>query len=194
MTVMDWNQARAFRATADTGSLSAAARELGLTQPTLSRQVIALEDSLGITLFERVGKRLELTDAGRELLPHARKMSSAADAMELAASGKSETIEGFVSISATDGVSQNLLPPALSRIHEAAPGLKLEIIVSNSLSDLLRREADIAVRHVRPTEPELIAKLLRQAKAGFYASRRWVEENGHPNKPEDAAGAALYRI
>lgn len=189
MIQIDWNQARAFSTTADSGSLSAAARELGLTQPTLSRQVIALEESLGVTLFERVGKRLELTDAGRELLVHARKMSAAADAMELAATGKSEAIEGFVSISATDGISHYLLPPALSRIRKAAPGLKTEIVVSNSLSDLLRREADIAVRHVRPTEPDLFAKLLRQTEAGFYASRSWVTENGHPVRPEDVSGA-----
>jgi len=191
MNMMDWNQARAFRATAASGSLSAAARELGLTQPTLSRQVAALEENLGITLFERVGKRLELTDAGRELLAHATRMSAAADAMELAATGKSETVEGFVSISATDGISHYLLPPALARIRQAAPGLRIEVVVSNSLSDLRRREADIAIRHVRPSEPELFARLLRQAMAGFYASRKWVAENGLPRVPKDVIGAPI---
>ena len=98
MIEFDWNQTRGFLTTAETGSLSAAARKLGLTQPTLSRQVAALEEGLGVTLFERVGKRLELTETGLELLDHAKKMGAAADAIALSATGRSETVEGLVSI------------------------------------------------------------------------------------------------
>ena len=97
---LDWNLARAFLMTAETGSLSAAARRMGLTQPTLSRQVAELEAQLGVALYERIGKRLALTDAGRDLLEHVRAMSEAADAMMLAASGQAQAIEGRVRISA----------------------------------------------------------------------------------------------
>lgn len=188
MSEFDWNQTRGFLATAETGSLSAAARQLGLTQPTLSRQVAALEEELGVTLFERVGKKLVLTDTGLELLDHARQMGAAADAIALSATGRAQTVEGLVSISASDGFAVNVLPTILERIRDEAPQIQVEIVSSNELSDIRRREADIAVRHVRPEEPELVAKLVRQATAHFYASKDWVARHGLPQKPEDVAG------
>ncbi|MEM8539735.1 MAG: LysR family transcriptional regulator [Pseudomonadota bacterium] len=188
MSEFDWNQTRGFLTTAETGSLSAAARKLGLTQPTLSRQVAALEEELDVTLFERVGKKLELTETGLELLEHAKKMGAAADSIALSATGRSQTVDGLVSISASDGIAANLVPPILERLRNEAPQIQIEIVASNELSDLRRREADIAIRHVRPEEPELIAKLVREAKASFYASRDWVSRNGLPQKPEDAVG------
>lgn len=188
MSEFDWNQTRGFLTTAETGSLSAAARKLGLTQPTLSRQVAALEEELGVTLFERVGKRLELTETGLELLEHAKKMGAAADSIALSATGRSETVDGLVSISASDGIAVHIAPPILERLRKEAPQIQIEIIASNELSDLRRREADIAIRHVRPEEPELIAKLVREATASFYASKDWVARNGLPQSPEDAVG------
>ncbi|MEO0382175.1 MAG: LysR family transcriptional regulator [Pseudomonadota bacterium] len=188
MSNFDWNQMRGFIAAAETGSLSAAARQLGLTQPTLSRQVAALEETLGLTLFERIGKKLVLTETGLDLLHHGKSMAQAADALALVATGRSETVEGLVSISAGDGISIKILPPIIAKIRQAAPQVSIDLIVSNALSDLRRREADIAVRHVQPTEPDLIGKKLRDAKAHFYASKSWVEEHGHPHKPEDVSG------
>ena len=188
---MDWNQARAFSATAAFGSLSAAARKLGLTQPTLSRQVAALEAALGTTLFERIGKRLVLTDAGLSLLDHARAMSTAAEAMALAAAGKSQDIQGRVTISATDAVSAYLLPSLLARVRVMAPQITLVIVASDSISDLRKREADIAIRHVRPTEPELIARLVGEMTAHFYAAESWVAENG---KPESVAELCTLEV
>lgn len=191
MNEFDWNQTRGFLATAEAGSLSAAARKLGLTQPTLSRQVAALEEELGVTLFERIGKRLELTETGVELLDHAKRMGAAADAIALSATGRSETVEGLVGISASDGIAVNLVPPILERIRREAPQIQVEVIASNELSDLRRREADIAIRHVRPEEPELVAKLVREASASFYASKQWVERNGMPRVAEDLVGLNL---
>lgn len=149
MNRIDWNLARAFCATADAGSLSAAARKIGLTQPTLSRQVAALEDALGVTLFERIGKKLVLTDAGLGLLEHAQAMAAAADAMTLAAAGKVHEIAGRVTVSASDAISAYLLPDIVARIRQQAPQIRLVVVASNSISDLRRREADIAVRHVQ---------------------------------------------
>lgn len=184
---MDWNQLRAFLETAQTGSLSAAARKLGLTQPTLSRQVAAIERELGVTLFERVGKSMVLTTTGMDLLEHARAMGTAAEALGLAANGRSLAVGGVVSVSASDAVSALLLPPLVRELREREPGIAIEVISSNALSDLLRREADIAIRHVKPEQPELIARLVREATAYFYASEDFVRRHGHPRTAAEAA-------
>lgn len=185
----DWNQGRAFLATAEEGSLSAAARALGLTQPTLSRQVAALEEGLGVTLFERVGRSLSLTQAGLELLDHFRAMGEAASRVSLTASGQSQAIDGHVSITATNMLATLHLPPILRRIREAAPGITLEIIAANEVQDLMRREADIAIRHGRPEQPELIARLVGQTNAHLYASPDYLDRIGRPRAPEDLAGS-----
>lgn len=190
---IDWNRARAFLTTAEAGSLSAAAKELGLTQPTLSRQVAALEAELGVTLFERVGKKLVLTETGASLVKHVRAMGEAAIAMTFAASGHSQAIEGRVSISATDAYAAYILPEIVERIRRDAPQITLVIISCNSLSDLRRREADIAIRHVRPDEDDLIGRLVRESTAHFYASRSWLSRNRCPECVEDIAPYDLIR-
>ncbi len=186
MDPLDWNQLRAFLETAETGSLSAAARKLGLTQPTLSRQVAAIEHSMGVTLFERVGKKMALTPTGLDLLEHARAMGTAVEALSLAATGRSQAVGGVVSVSATEIVAACLLPPLVRRLREKAPGIAIEVIATSALSDLQRREADIAIRHVKPEQPDLIARLVREATAHFYASENWVKAHGHPRTGEDA--------
>ncbi|MBH1964725.1 MAG: LysR family transcriptional regulator [Comamonadaceae bacterium] len=187
MDKIDWNQLRAFLETAETGSLSAAARKLGLTQPTLSRQVAAIEQRMGVTLFERVGKAMALTPTGLDLLEHARAMGAAAEALSVAATGRSQTVGGLVSVSATDMVAFYLLSPIVRQLREQEPRITIEVISSDAVSDLLRREADIAIRHVKPEQPELIARLIRQAQANFYASEDWVKTHGHPRSAEEAA-------
>jgi DNA-binding transcriptional LysR family regulator len=186
MNNLDWNQLKAFLHTAETGSLSAAARKQGLTQPTLSRQVAAIEQHMGVTLFERVGKTMVLTPTGLDLLEHARAMGAAAEALGLAATGRSEAVGGVVSVSASDAVAAYLLPPIVQRLRTREPGIAVEVIASNALSDLLRREADIAIRHVKPEQPDLIARLIRETEAHFYASEGWVQAHGHPRNAEDA--------
>ena len=165
MMNLDWNLARAFLATAERGSLSAAARQLGLTQPTLSRQVAALEAELDVTLFERIGKRLVLTETGENLLDHVRAMGEAAAAMTIAASGRGLAIEGRVRVSASDAYSAYIMPEIVERIRREAPQITLVIVSSNALSDLHRREADIAIRHVRPEADGLIGRLVRESAA-----------------------------
>ena len=187
MDQLDWNQLRAFLYTAESGSLTAAARQLQLTQPTLSRQVAAVEQQLGVSLFERIGKTLQLTAPGMALLEHARHMGIAAQDLGMAASGQAQAVDGVVSISASDMVAAWLLPPVLVSLQARAPKLRIEVVTTNELSDLQRREADIALRHVRPTEPELIGRLLREASAGFYASHEWVRVHGHPRQAAQAA-------
>jgi len=182
----DWNRARAFLVTAEEGSLSAAARALGMTQPTLGRQVDALEQELGVVLFERVGRGLTLTPSGHELLDHVRAMGEAANRASLAAAGQSK-IEGTITITASEAHSALLLPPIIARLRRAEPGIKIEIVASSGVSDLRRREADIAIRHVKPEQPDLIARLIREATASFYAAESWVRVHGHPRTADEAA-------
>ncbi len=184
----DWNQARAFLATVEEGSLSAAARALGLTQPTLGRQVAALEEDLGILLFDRVGKSLVLTPSGVELLDHVRAMCDAANRISLTASGQSQTIDGQVRITASDVMSAHTLPPALERLREIAPLLEIDVVAANDIRDLQLREADIAIRHVRPEQPDLIARHVSDATAHFYASKNYLDRHGRPESFDGLGG------
>lgn len=174
----DWNRARAFLVTAEEGSLSAAARALGLAQPTLSRQVDALERELGVVLFERVGRRMQLTPSGFELIDHVRAMGQAASAMSIAAFGQNESIEGTVTISVSEVYAGMLFPALLEKLHAQEPRITVQIIATSDTSDLLRREADLAVRSYRPTEPDLIARKLRSAQARLYASDTFAARFG----------------
>jgi len=187
----DWNHIRAFHATATSGSLSAAARQLGLTQPTLSRQVAALEDELGVTLFSRFGRKLVLTETGADLLKHIGRMGDAADAVVLAASGRTVQIGGRVSISVTDTYAAYILPPIVERIRTEAPQITVVIVASNELSNLHRREADIAVHHAAPDQPGLTGQHIRDTQAWFYASQDWIARNEPPERPADLARAGL---
>jgi len=186
----DWNEARAFLVTALEGSLSAAARHLKQTQPTLSRKVASLERHLGVTLFERVGKRLVLTETGIGLLDHVRAMGEAAGLVALGATGRSQAIVGQVRISAGEVVAAYLLPPMVERIREAHPEIDVHVVASNRLSDLLRREADIAIRHVRPEQPDLVARKVRDSSAHLYAAKRYVRRHGRPSSV-DLTGAVF---
>jgi len=174
----DWNRARAFLVTAEEGSLSAAARALGMAQPTLGRQVAALEDELGVALFERAGKGLELTPAGLELLAHVRAMAEAAQEFSLGASGRSQAVEGEIAISASDVYAAHLLPPVLRRLRAEHPGITVEVVASNAMSDLRRREADIAVRNVRPVQNDLVAQRLADDEALFFAAPAYLDRLG----------------
>lgn len=180
----DWNRARAFLATAEEGSYSAAARALSLTQPTVGRQVAALEEELAVTLFERVGNALELTEAGLELLEHVRAMNASAQRLVLAATGQSTAIEGTVCIAASEAVSAYLLPPIVSSLRAEHPAIEIELVASNTTSDLLRREADIAVRNYRPTDPDLFATKVRESRAWLYATPAYLDSLEDTSTPE----------
>ncbi len=183
----DWNQIRAFLATVEEGTFSAAARALKTTQPTIGRQIAELEDRLGVTLLERSVKGPKLTEAGETLLHHVRAMSDAATLISMAAARQSTEISGKVRITAADMLTVGLLPELLHPLRQTAPGLRLELLPSNDIKDLLRREADIAVRHVRPEQPELIARHIGDLKAHLYASRSYLDRVGRPKTPRDIA-------
>lgn len=170
----DWNRARAFLVTAEEGSLSAAARALGMTQPTLGRQVAALEQELGVVLFERVGKTLQLTPNGLDLLEYVQAMGDAANSFSLAASGRSNTLDGSVCISASEAYTAYILPPIVAKLRRLHPGIKIELVATSQVSDLQRREADIALRHFRPSQADLIAKKIKDVGARLYANADYL--------------------
>jgi len=178
----DWDHVKTFLAVVDEGSLSGAARALGQTQPTVSRQVAALETSLNATLFERTGRSVALTPFGSELLDHVRAMARSADMISLSAMGQSQSVEGQVRLTASELMSAFVLPPLLKEISQQAPLLEVDVVADNVVRDLVRREADIAIRHVRPDQPNLYTKRLRDERMLFYASNAYIEAWGHPAK------------
>ena len=190
----DWNKARAFLVTAEEGSLSAAARALGMAQPTLGRQVDGLEQELGIILFERVGRGLRLTPSGFELLDHVREMGAAASRVSLTALGQSQALDGTICISASETYAAVLLPPIIAKLRQEEPGIHVEIVVANHASDLRRREADIAIRNFRPTEPDLIAKKIGDANAVLYATPDYIAKIGNPTEPSDLGRAEFVNM
>ncbi len=190
----DWNKARAFLVTAEEGSLSAAARALGMAQPTLGRQVDGLEQELGIVLFERVGRGLTLTPSGFELLDHVRDMGEAAGRVSLTALGQSQALEGTICISASETYATVLLPAIITKLRKMEPGIQVEIVVANHASDLRRREADIAIRNFRPTEPDLIAKKIGDAEAVLYATPDYIAKIGYPTMPYDLRHADFVNM
>ena len=181
----DWNRARAFLVTAEEGSLSAAARALNMTQPTLGRQVAALEKELNVTLFERVSQGLVLTPSGVQLLEHVRQMGSAASAFSLSASGQEKALEGTVCISASEVDAVFRLPAIAERVRREEPGIVLEFAVSNDVSDLKKREADIALRSFRPSQPDLITRKLLQERIWFYGTPDCLKPFAHVKTPSD---------
>lgn len=181
----DWNRARAFLVTAEEGSLSAAAKALGMAQPTLGRQVDALEEELGVVLFERLGRGLTLTPSGHELLSHVRSMGEAASQMSLAATGRSEALEGSICITATEVTAIYDLAPIIAKLRKVHPGVEVEVAASDDSKDLRRREADIAMRNYRPKENDLVARKIGEEVAMLYASPDYIEKFGVPTKLKD---------
>ncbi len=176
----DWNRARAFLVTAEEGSLAAAARALDMSQPTLGRQVAALEQQLGVKLFHRRGRGLELTPNGAMLLEFVRAMGDAANQFSLSAMGKSEGIAGEICITASELMANVILPPVIQKLRAAEPGIDIEVISSNEEKNLNRREADIAIRSFRPSQPDLIVKKLCDARGHLYAAASYLERMSKP--------------
>ena len=174
----DWNQARAFLATAEQGSFSGAARALSTTQPTITRQVAGLEKSLDMMLFERSTRGLELTEAGRQLFEHVREMGSAASRLSMVAQSANTQMTGEISITAVDVVCVKFVTQVIKMLKKTAPGLTIRIVASDRVQDLKHRDADIAVRHVRPTQPDLVAKLIGNWTASFYATQSYLDQIG----------------
>jgi DNA-binding transcriptional LysR family regulator len=187
-----WDHYRTLLAVLDEGSLSGAARALGLTQPTVGRHIEALEHELGgAALFTRSASGLAATETALALRPHAEAMAAAAEALIRTASGEADAARGVVRLTAPDVMAVEVLPPILTGFHELYSEVAIELASSNRVEDLLRREADIAVRTVRPTQGALLAKRIGSVRLGLYAHRRYLEAHGAPKSLHDAGAAAI---
>jgi DNA-binding transcriptional LysR family regulator len=183
----DWTLVRSFLAVLDAGSLTAAARACGAHQPTLSRQVAELEAQLGAPLFERTGRGVEPTALARGIADAARQMHEGAEQLARALKRGTEAESGTVRITTGTVAASYLLPPLLAQLQQAEPGLQIELVASNTISNLLRREADIAVRMVRPVQGSLVAKKLGDVAIVACAHERYLQRHGLPRRPEDLA-------
>jgi DNA-binding transcriptional LysR family regulator len=186
-----WDHYRTLLAVLGEGSLSGAARALGLSQPTVGRHIETLEQELGAPLFTRSASGLAPTEAAQALRPHAEAMAAAAEALVRTASGESDAARGVVRITASDIVGVEVLPPMLAGFHDAYPDVSIELTLSNRVEDLLRRDADIAVRMVRPTQGALLAKRVGAVRLGLFAHRRLIEAHGMPDRLDDPRFAAI---
>lgn len=187
----DWSLYRSFLAVLTEGSLSAAARALGLTQPTLARHVEALEEALGLELFVRSQQGLSPTDGALELRPYAEELAATAAAMRRAASGHGGAVAGTVRITAAEIVGAEVLPPVLATLRERHPGLEIELALSDSVDNLLRREADIAVRMIEPAQEALVVRRLGAVTLGIHGHARYLDRAGRPRSLDDLPGHSL---
>ena len=175
-----WELYRSFLGVLQEGSLSGAARALGITQPTVGRHVSALEDSLGLTLFTRSRTGLLPTEAALALRPYAEEMRSTAEALRRAADSQGEGAKGTVRVSSSEVVGAEVLPPIIARLRHAHPQLTVELVMTNRVQDLLQREADIAVRMTPPRQELLIARRVGVIALGFFAHRNYLVRHTPP--------------
>jgi DNA-binding transcriptional LysR family regulator len=187
----DWDLFQSLHAVLEAGTLSAAARLRGLTQPTLGRHIETLEQRLGSPLFLRSPRGLQPTDLALELKPHLHDMAAAASAAVRDASGAADSLVGSIRITASEMVGAEVLPPMLTSFREAHPGIVIELMMSNVVDDLSRREADIAVRMAPPTQNALVAKKVGEVELGFYATARYLERHGMPSDMADLDNHAI---
>ena len=190
-TEPNWEWYRSFVAVLETGSLSAAGRAMGMTQPTVGRHIDSLEAALELRLFTRSFDGFAPTDAALELKPYAANLSATAAALRRVATSQGDGVRGTVRLTASEIVSNEVLPPILADLRDAHPALVIELVPSNKVENLLRRDADIAVRMTTPSQDALIAKRVASIAVGLHAHRRYLDRHGTPRALEDLAGHAL---
>ena len=185
MSDFNWALIPSFLAAHARGSLLGAARELGISQPTVGRHVQQLEVQLGTELFERTPRGLVPTAAAARLADAARAMETGAQSLVRGAQQTQTALSGTVRVSASQPVACVLLPPLLARLRQALPSVQVQLVASNTLSDLVRREADIAIRMVKPTQNSLVARRIGQVSLSVCAHRDYLRTHGMPREPLD---------
>ena len=186
-----WELYRSFLGVLREGSLSGAARALGVAQPTVGRHISALEAALGLVLFTRSQTGLLATEAALALRVHAEAMESTAAALERTAASYGDGVRGVVRITASEVVGIEVLPTVLAALQQRHPDLKIELVLSNAVQDLLQREADIAVRMTRPSQDQLLARRVGAIDCGLHASADYLARHGMPASLDDLAGHTL---
>ncbi|WP_255553500.1 LysR family transcriptional regulator [Maritimibacter sp. DP1N21-5] len=185
MSQIDWTLIRAFLAVAEEGSLSAAARVLSASQPTLGRQVRDMEQALAVELFCRHAKGLSLTDIGHRIFPAAQAMRDAAGEIALIAAGEDDRASGTVRLTASVIVAHFVLPPILARLRDTEPGIEIDLVATDASENLLFREADIAVRMYRPEQLDVVTRHVCDLPLGIFAATSYLDRRGRPETVED---------
>jgi DNA-binding transcriptional LysR family regulator len=183
--MIDWSYLQSFVAVAEHGSLSAAAEAQGGSQPTLSRHIAHLEQMVGTRLFDRTKAGMSLTETGAEMLVHAREMANAAARLSMRGQSHDQEIAGTVRVTASQIVATYLLPDLLAQLHEAHPQIEVEVVASDTTNNLLRREADIAIRMYRPTQEDVISQHLGDLELGAFAAHSYIARKGEPRGAQD---------
>jgi DNA-binding transcriptional LysR family regulator len=184
---MSWDHYRYFLAVAETGSLSAAARKLAVSQPTVGRQIAELEKRIETRLFERASHGYLLTAAGQQIRDKIRAIAADLDGVEQVISGLDNTLSGTIRISATEGFGSYWLTPRLSQFQEHHPNIRFELMLDISIVDLRRREADIALRLANPRVSDLIGRQVGRTGFGLYGAKSYLEKRGEPISIADLA-------
>ena len=182
---LDWSLLESFAAVGEHGSLSAAARAIGASQPTLSRHITTLEHRVGARLFEREASGVALTATGAALMAHAKDMANAASKLSMAMDGRAESLKGCIRLTASQIMASYVLPSVLTKLRMAEPDIDIELVASDKTENLLRREADIAIRMYRPTQEDVITRKIGNLRMGMYASRSYIERHGLLGSIED---------
>lgn len=177
---LDWELCRSFLAILRQGSLSAAARVLALTHPTVRRHLEELEAGLGSPLFARSPSGLLPTELALTLRDPAEAMESAFEQLVRTASASGDAVSGTIRITTSEVMGTEVMPPMLAKLQQRHSGLVFELNLTDEVADVLRRDADIAVRMVRPTQADLIARRVGTATLGLFAHRSWLERHGAP--------------
>lgn len=185
MELLNWEMLKSFLAVIKNGSLSGAARELGATQPTIGRHIKSLEEALNRSLFVRSREGLAPTNEALDLLPHAETMAGALAALVRTASGEEKEETGSVRLAASEIMGVEILPGILMKFHQHHPKISIELVISNKIENILQRDADIAVRMVRPTQAALIAKKIGESPIGLFAHKDYLAKHGKPATPAD---------
>ena len=181
----DWSLLQSFLAVAEGGSLSAAARATGQSQPTIGRHIKQLEEQLGLSLFRRIPRGLEPTEAALPMIDMARNMAQNAAKLSQLAAGGQMGLRGTVRITASRVLSQYTLPPVLAALRRAEPEIQIELVPSDTSENLLFREADIALRMYRPEQLDIIARHVADLPIGLYAAQTYLAQHGHPQNTDD---------
>ena len=187
MDDFDWSLLKSFAAVGRHGSLSAAARATASSQPTLSRHISQLEQQIGKRVIERSQDGIHLTPIGADLFQYIEQMTSAADQFSIRVDGQTQSLSGVVRLTASHIIATYVLPPMLTKLRQAEPGIELEMVASDQTENLLRREADIAVRMYQPTQSDLIAKKVGDIPLGAFATQAYIDRRGMPKTIHDLA-------
>jgi DNA-binding transcriptional LysR family regulator len=193
-STIEWELYRTFLGVLREGSLSGAARALGVAQPTVGRHVAALEAALGLVLFTRSQTGLLPTDAARALRPDAEAMESTAAALARTASGlrdAPDAVGGTVRIGVSDVVGVEVMPAIVAALGQRHPALQVELVLDNRVQDLLRREVDIAVRMTAPLQEQLVARRIGAIELGLYATPDYLARRGTPARMADLRAHAV---